>query len=130
MSRDINPYGLRMPADLKAMLEESAQKAGRSLNAELVARLERSFDTKLTYQLLDRRAEEMSNCVLEWVRVGDELRELKGKRVDGCRDDQLEGKILQKERESKLLKRQHDRMAEEFDALLNDVKESLPRLEG
>ena len=39
MSRDINPFGLRMPASLRAMLEESAQKSGRSLNSEIVHRL-------------------------------------------------------------------------------------------
>jgi hypothetical protein len=39
MSRDINPFGLRMPADLRARVEAAAEKAGRSLNAEIVTRL-------------------------------------------------------------------------------------------
>jgi hypothetical protein len=39
MSREINPFGLRMPPALRATLEESAQKAGRSLNSEIVHRL-------------------------------------------------------------------------------------------
>lgn len=59
MSRNINPFGLRMPAELKEKLEEEAKKNMRSLNAELVARLEESFERKvdnmevaeLTYQV-------------------------------------------------------------------------------
>ncbi|WP_080418604.1 Arc family DNA-binding protein [Burkholderia ubonensis] len=39
----IPPFGLRMQPELKAKLEESAAKAGRSLNAEIVARLEQSI---------------------------------------------------------------------------------------
>lgn len=39
MSREINPFGLRMPPSLRAMLEEAARDAGRSLNAEIVHRL-------------------------------------------------------------------------------------------
>lgn len=37
------PYSLRMPADLREKLEESAIQGRRSLNAEIVARLEQSF---------------------------------------------------------------------------------------
>jgi hypothetical protein len=40
---NIPPYGLRMQPDLKARLEQEASAAGRSLNAEIVARLEESF---------------------------------------------------------------------------------------
>lgn len=43
MSRDIAPFGVRMPAELKAELEEKAQQNGRSLNAEVVARLSSSL---------------------------------------------------------------------------------------
>ncbi len=38
------PYSLRMPADLREKLEASSQQAKRSLNAEIVARLEASYD--------------------------------------------------------------------------------------
>lgn len=44
MSRDINPFGLRMPSALKSRLEQSAQDNKRSINAEIVGRLERSFE--------------------------------------------------------------------------------------
>ncbi|GEM_PF-4904365 len=43
MSRDIVPFGLRMPPDLKARVEKAAQDNGRSMNAEVVQRLEYSF---------------------------------------------------------------------------------------
>ena len=40
MSRDIAPFGVRMPSDLKAYLEQCATNNKRSLNAEIVARLQ------------------------------------------------------------------------------------------
>jgi predicted DNA-binding protein len=44
MSRDITPFGLRMPAELKARVDAAATKSGRSINAEVVARLQESFE--------------------------------------------------------------------------------------
>lgn len=46
-------YKLRLPQDLKDQIETSAKEAGRSMNAEIVARLERSFTA-------DREVEEMA----------------------------------------------------------------------
>ncbi|RXZ42699.1 Arc family DNA-binding protein [Crenobacter cavernae] len=40
----IAPFGLRMQPELREMLEESAVENGRSLNAEIVSRLETSFE--------------------------------------------------------------------------------------
>lgn len=45
MSRDISPFGVRIPADLKARIEESAAKNKRSINAEVVMRLGESFES-------------------------------------------------------------------------------------
>ncbi|HHK0933659.1 TPA: Arc family DNA-binding protein [Pseudomonas aeruginosa] len=42
--RNINPFGLRMQPALRAKVEEAASQNHRSLNAEIVARLESSFD--------------------------------------------------------------------------------------
>lgn len=39
----IAPFGLRMQDDLRTMLEDAAKISGRSLNAEIVARLRGSF---------------------------------------------------------------------------------------
>ncbi|MCH8685876.1 Arc family DNA-binding protein [Pedomonas mirosovicensis] len=41
----ITPYGLRMPRELKDALEAAARQNGRSLNSEIVARLEASVQT-------------------------------------------------------------------------------------
>ncbi|EKN3386116.1 Arc family DNA-binding protein [Yersinia enterocolitica] len=38
--RDIAPYGIRMPAELKEKLQEIAKKNSRSLNSEIVHILE------------------------------------------------------------------------------------------
>ncbi|HEL3212201.1 TPA: Arc family DNA-binding protein [Stenotrophomonas maltophilia] len=40
----INPFGLRMQPELRERLEAAAATEGRSLNAEIVARLEESFE--------------------------------------------------------------------------------------
>lgn len=42
------PYSLRMPSELREMLELSAREAKRSLNAEIVARLEDSFSNTIS----------------------------------------------------------------------------------
>lgn len=39
----IAPFGLRMLPDLKEKIEQAARDSGRSMNAEIVARLEQSF---------------------------------------------------------------------------------------
>jgi hypothetical protein len=45
MSRDIAPFGVRMPTELKALVEEAAAANGRSINAEVVARLQGSLNS-------------------------------------------------------------------------------------
>lgn len=40
----IAPFGVRMQPELKSRLEELARQAGRSLNAEIVTRLERTLE--------------------------------------------------------------------------------------
>ena len=43
MSRDVNPFGLRMPPEVKEELEKLAEQNRRSLTAEIVVRLEESI---------------------------------------------------------------------------------------
>lgn len=57
------PYSLRMPADLREKLEVSAKLAKRSLNAEIIARLEGS------YSLDDAYAEQAAYA--EWAEQND-----------------------------------------------------------
>lgn len=42
--RDINPFGVRMPTDLKDRLDREAKISGRSLNTEIVMRLSASLE--------------------------------------------------------------------------------------
>lgn len=56
MSRDITPFGLRMPSDLKAQVDAAAEKNGRSINAECVARLQESFELKGEVPAIDIQA--------------------------------------------------------------------------
>ena len=46
----IPPFGLRLQPDLKRQLEEKAKEGARSLNAEIVARLEFSLETEVIVQ--------------------------------------------------------------------------------
>lgn len=43
MSREDPQMKIRLPADLKDQIEASAKEVGRSMNAEIVARLQESF---------------------------------------------------------------------------------------
>ena len=51
--REINPFGLRIPTELRSKLEDSAEINGRSLNAEILHRLEHSFDESETHKRLE-----------------------------------------------------------------------------
>lgn len=41
--KDIAPTGVRLPPELKEILKLAAKQEGRSLNSELIKRLERSL---------------------------------------------------------------------------------------
>lgn len=67
---------IRLPADLKASIEEASSSNNRTMNAEIVARLESSFagfiDKDLSFKMLNE----------EVTRLTDELRELRGAKND------------------------------------------------
>ncbi len=44
VSGDVAPFGVRFPAEVKKRLQAEADRHGRSLNAEVIARLVRSLD--------------------------------------------------------------------------------------
>ncbi|MDT0137749.1 Arc family DNA-binding protein [Acidovorax sp. PRC11] len=48
----IAPFGLRMLPELRDRVEESAKESGRSMNAEIVERLSRSYQSDDTIRLL------------------------------------------------------------------------------
>ncbi|EGR0441296.1 Arc family DNA-binding protein [Vibrio cholerae] len=82
MSRNINPFGLRMPAELKEKLEEEAKKNMRSLNAELVARLEESFGNNITNSSTNQEIAELTyqvKLLLQVIREKEQLGKQLGK---------------------------------------------------
>lgn len=44
MTREINPFGLRMPAEVRELVEREARLNGRSLNAEILTQLRANVD--------------------------------------------------------------------------------------
>ncbi|WP_434663427.1 Arc family DNA-binding protein [Paraburkholderia sp. A3BS-1L] len=63
----IPPFGLRMQPDLKIRLEEAAKANSRSLNAEIVARLEATFAPNADHFLNMQRYNELKQEILEYV---------------------------------------------------------------
>lgn len=51
----INPFGLRMQPELRERIEAAAAQAGRSLNAEIVARLEQGAQSGEEFQEMRNR---------------------------------------------------------------------------
>lgn len=45
---NVTPFGLRLLPELRARVEEAARQSKRSMNAEIVARLEASFSDMLS----------------------------------------------------------------------------------
>lgn len=62
MSREDPQFKLRMPQELRHQAEQAAKAAGRSLNAELVARIESSFLNSSEQEVLisAKRAKELA----------------------------------------------------------------------
>ncbi len=56
-------FRLRLPEDLKSQIEASAKANGRSMNAEVLSRLERSFDLDDGLTALTDRVEELEGMM-------------------------------------------------------------------
>jgi hypothetical protein len=54
----IPPFGLRLPPELKERVHEAAWRNNRSMNAEIIARLEASFEKDDQYGKLLAQADE------------------------------------------------------------------------
>lgn len=50
MSREDPQLKIRLPADLKERIESASKTEGRSMNAEIIARLENSFDASASFK--------------------------------------------------------------------------------
>ncbi|WP_046382712.1 Arc family DNA-binding protein [Pseudomonas veronii] len=55
----ISPYPIRMPAELREQLEESARKGSRSLHAEIISRLTTSFSPRTLDEVEVAKADEL-----------------------------------------------------------------------
>ncbi|WP_152690447.1 Arc family DNA-binding protein [Pseudomonas fluorescens] len=55
----ISPYPIRMPAELRDQLEESARKGSRSLHAEIISRLTASFSPRTLDDVHTAKAAEL-----------------------------------------------------------------------
>lgn len=44
--KDITPFGVRLPTEVKEKLQRAANKNTRSMNAEIVARMAASFEVR------------------------------------------------------------------------------------
>lgn len=63
MSRDITPFPVRIPAQFKARLEQAAKAYGRSMNAEILARLEATLDIDDYFSSIQQSDQNHSNAV-------------------------------------------------------------------
>jgi hypothetical protein len=63
MARDDPHFRLRIPEALKDQVEASAKANNRSMNAEIISRLERSFDLDDGLTALTDRVEELESMV-------------------------------------------------------------------
>lgn len=62
---NIPPFGLRMQPDLKARIEDAARANNRSLNAEIIARLESTLERDDTLTDHERRLEALESKIAD-----------------------------------------------------------------
>lgn len=101
MSREDPQMKIRLPADLKDQIDAAAKQSGRSMNAEIVARLENSFGT----------SPELKSNTSEATKLLDELVAL----IERKRKNQ---EVVDYLRETGLLPNQ---VAEAFERELHDI---------
>lgn len=65
-------YKLRLPADLKEKIKQASEENHRSMNAEIVARLQESFELSLSNR--DKAEDELEKVAEEFGRMLDELK--------------------------------------------------------
>lgn len=130
MSPESPHFKIRLPVELKARLENSAKEQGRSLTADIVWRLEKSFDMQLTYQLLERRldeAAELDRRLSEVRRRQEEMRAEAEEFLQGEDASAVLSRGLMEQANGELQKqidialRQRARIEAEVEALLDDL---------
>jgi Arc-like DNA binding domain len=74
---DLVPLMLRLPEDLRRRIEREANRNQRSLNAEVVRRLEQSFQSDESAQLVAKTVEATAADIFDKLKSG----ELKGPQI-------------------------------------------------
>lgn len=74
MSREDPQFKLRMPAELRAQADQAAKSSGRSLNAELVARIETSFISETSTEKLIPAVRARELALMARAGIPDEIR--------------------------------------------------------
>lgn len=74
MSREDPQFKLRMPVELRAQAEQAARSAGRSLNSELVARIESSFLGENSVDSLMGASRARELAIMARKRIPDQIR--------------------------------------------------------
>lgn len=59
------PYPLRMPEEMRKRIEELAKENGRSVNAEILAHLQRSLDNQAIPLGLDALADQLAEKIAQ-----------------------------------------------------------------
>ncbi len=68
------PFPLRMPGDMREKLEDISKENGRSLNAEIVHRLESSFSGKIVHEGLPSAEEAKAMTLSAREKIQDSIR--------------------------------------------------------
>jgi predicted DNA-binding protein len=76
MAREIAPFPVRLPAELREKLDSASKDAGRSLNSEIVDRLEKSFPN-VDQMIINHRAAEIREIDLALLALHDEAQRLR-----------------------------------------------------
>ena len=82
MSKQIIQVNFRMPLNLKTALEEASVAAGRSLNAEIVHRLQASIDAPDEVIVINASGSALRDAVKQ------AMREIAGERAAGAAPDE------------------------------------------
>lgn len=69
MMRNIAPFGLRMQPDLKERIQAAADANGRSMNTEIIRRLEISFDMEDSEKTMPFRFSELDEKIAQLDRL-------------------------------------------------------------
>ncbi|HDS1829812.1 TPA: Arc family DNA-binding protein [Stenotrophomonas maltophilia] len=130
--KDDQQTNVRLPAALKERITQAANEAGRSFTAELVRRLEASFESVLEATLLQARLAERGDLLAALQegeqRLEDLSKELASytgavrKEDDSDMAAQLSARIAEIIKEQRMLEEQNLRIAKYLDRLREDVK--------